>query len=234
MNGSDTTNGKNGISALASSTRGDRLYRAIGRIDDDLLAEYEAAGVRPAAYRGLKRSGALAAASAAVLLALLLGGRLGEDVRETEQAQAPIVIASAEDASVSSIEGSYMPPEDGSYFYFEAVRKALDKHAGENVNYFVEIDLFADGSRLAVSDPRTRAEVNRLNKLGLDVGYSTVWTYAGTTKKKDYVYVSGTFTEEKLRNFPAADEIGYAFRFAADKDGTPDENDSAAKRIKIK
>ena len=114
----------------------------------------------------------------------------------------------------------YAVPNNGEKTYFNEVTNALKEHDGQDVTYFLAIDIYANQTKLEDTSDRVKVELERLTKLGDRVGYSKCWTYQGNNEKVDILYVSGYFTEEQLENFPASENYGYTFRFATNGDGS--------------
>lgn len=200
----------------------EQLYRAIGQIDDELLTRYEARR-QPKSTYWLKWSSAVAFAAAAVIIAFMATSVWNE--------QNPIYTASGTVIQSETIPSggipsdSYATPENGTTFYSPEVQQALKKYAGQDVKYFVAIDLFANMNPVEYNSPQAQAELQRLTALNYNVGYATAWTYQGNQQKVDSSYIAGYLTADQLKNFVADSHYGYGFRFATNGDGTPVDAD---------
>ncbi|MDQ1236973.1 hypothetical protein QE450_004471 [Paenibacillus sp. SORGH_AS306] len=121
----------------------------------------------------------------------------------------------------SMVSESYATPTNGEKLYVRAVKMALDQHAGQDVKYFVAIDLFSNGTPLATNSKEVQAEVKRLQGLNYDIDFAKAWTYEGNLQKVDYTYVGAYLTADQLQQFKANTNYGYAFQFASNGDGSP-------------
>lgn len=121
----------------------------------------------------------------------------------------------------SKSSGKYAAPQNGTWFCFVEVKDALEKYAGDNVTYFLAIDVFSDFKRLDVQSKELTAELERLSELGYHVGYAKAWMYPGQGERVPYTYVAGYFTAEELEKFAASADYGYAFHFTVNGDGSP-------------
>ena len=119
---------------------------------------------------------------------------------------------------------SYAAPANGTGFYFDEVVEALKENAGQDIIYFLAIDIMSDGTQLDVKSEEMTTELKRLANYGYHVGYAEAWTYEGGAeeqKQVDYTYIAGYFTEDNLLNFSPSENYGYSFRFAKNGDSSP-------------
>jgi len=220
----------------------ERLYQAIGEADDELLERMEQAmAAQPTGRadrnkhrRRIWRTGLLSVLVAAAALLLIFNDSLFDRGTDpTYTASGPVV-----DRAIGNEPSSIaVTPGNGQTVYFDSVRRAFETNADPRTQYFVAIDLFADGMPLDVGSSDTNHELKRLQDLGLNVGYSESWTYQGEGEQVAYPYTAGLLTAEQLKNFPASSEYGYAFRFATNGDGTPvpaENGVQAESKVKIK
>lgn len=121
----------------------------------------------------------------------------------------------------SNSSSKYATPQNGTWFCFVEVKDALEKYAGENVTYFLAIDVFSNSKGLDVESEELTAELERLSELGYHVGYAEAWTYQGQGEQMPYTFAAGYFTAEELESFAASTDYGYAFHFAINGDGSP-------------
>ena len=221
----------------------ERLYQAIGEVDDELLERMERAMAEQPTGRAdrnrnkgrLLWQAALSSVliAAAALLLIFNDSLFHRDGNVTYTASGPVVDRAIGNESSSSV----VTPGNGQIVYFDSVRRAFETNKDSRTKYFVAIDLFADEMPLNVGSFDTHRELKRLQELGLQVGYAESWTYQGEGGQVDYLYAAGLLTAEQLKNFPASSEYGYAFRFATNADGTPVTTENfveAGSRTKIK
>jgi len=204
----------------------ERLYQAIGEVDDELLERMEQAMAEQPTGRAdrnrnkgrlLWQAALSSVLIAAALLLIFNDGLFNRDGNVTYTASGPVVDRAIGNEPSSSV----VTPGNGQIVYFDSVRHAFETNKDSRTKYFVAIDLFADDMPLNVGSFDTHRELKRLQELGLQVGYAESWTYQGEGGQVDYLYAAGLLTAEQLKNFPASSEYGYAFRFATNADGTP-------------
>ncbi|WDF50539.1 hypothetical protein PQ460_21620 [Paenibacillus sp. KACC 21273] len=196
----------------------EQLYRAIGQIDDELLTRYEARR-QPKSTYWLKWSSAVAFAAAAVIIAFMATSVWNE--QSQIYTASGTVIQNIEGVPSDVLSGSTVAPANGSKVYDAGVQQALTKYAGQDVKYFVAIDLFANMNPVEYNSPQAQAELERLTALNYNVGYATAWTYQGNQQKVNYSYIAGYFTADQLKNFAINTQYGYVFHFATNGDGSP-------------
>ncbi|MEY8357151.1 hypothetical protein AALB39_27940 [Lachnospiraceae bacterium 54-53] len=194
--------------------KSERLYQAIGNADNEIMDQYENSSKKTKPYR--MKLGALAACLClAVVGVLTMNGQFG--TADQFYKASGIVIDSFPSDSVS---GMYAAPDNGEKVYFTEVTNALQKYAGQNVTFFLRIDIFTNQAKLDEEIEAAKAELERLSQLGYHVGYSRLWTYEGEGKQVDKTYISGYFTGEELEKFAADENYGYMFSFAQNGDGS--------------
>lgn len=218
----------------------ERLYRAIGEADDELLERLERvlaarqsadAGApdpqlsAPRAGRTKRRKRWSAVAASLVFAAAILwvvNGIPFDPGREAVYtASGPVVDRPADAAPGGPASGMTAAPRGGETVYDEDVRSAIDANVDPRTEYFVAIDIFANGVPLDAGSDGTKAELKRLRELGLNVGYAEAWTYAGAGERETYRYAAGFLTAEQLARLMPAQPYGYALRFAVNGDGSP-------------
>lgn len=110
----------------------------------------------------------------------------------------------------------YAIPEKGKYFYLSELEQALKTYQGQEVQYYVVIDVFGDCKNTAGEivyealtyndaelDKQTSQLVEEYERL-LVAGYNVI------IEEEE---LRGYFTEEELETFEVNPEYGYAFRF---------------------
>lgn len=224
--------------------KGERIYMALDNINDELLERYEE-GTKCEKKRDIGiRYGAIAACLCIVMTGifafhLYLGengigaaqggnkvipngttGNYSSSAGQVYKADGTVVSSFA-----SNLSSSYGPPQNGTWFYFAEATDALKEYAGKDVTYFLAVDIFANSKPLDVNSEKLTAELKRLSKQGYHVGYAEAWTYQGEGEKVPYTYVAGYFTAEELQSFKASKDLGYAFRFATNGDGSSVSSD---------
>lgn len=108
----------------------------------------------------------------------------------------------------------YAAPKEGTWFCHAGAQAALEEHTGEEVYYFLAIDLFQREELVDPEGEAARKELSRLRGEGYLVGLSEVVTEeSGETE----VYAAGYFTAEQLEQFDASDEFGYGFYFRSEE-----------------
>ena len=195
--------------------KNERLYQAIGNADDESMERYEKSSRKAKPY--WMKLGAIAACLCfAVVGVLSWNGHFGT----TDQIYKAhgVVIDSFQADSIGG--GMYATPNNGEKVYFTEVQNALQEHAGQDVTYFVAVDIFLNQAELGAESDEVKAELERLTELGYHVGYSEAWTYQGEGEQVAYSYVSGYFTEKELEEFAANESYGYTFSFATNGDGS--------------
>lgn len=206
-------------------SQSERLFLAIGNVDDVLLARCE-----QTQNRSIHKNVWFKWGFAAACLCLVLAGAFGLYTHsgQTNGGSATQngnrVIESY--TSTPSNSSLYAPPENGTVLLMNGVQETISEHAGQNTLYFLGINFFADGAPLAADSDAVTAELNRLNKLGYQVGYATCWTYEGEGTQRDLRYTAGYFTEQQLLDFAASEQYGYSFHFVTNGDGSPVASDS--------
>lgn len=206
-------------------SKSERLFLAIGNVDDVLLARCE-----QTQNRSIHKKVWFKWSSAAACLCLVLAGAFGLYTHSGQTNGGPAtqngnrVIESY--ASTPSISSLYASPENGTVLFMNGVRETVTENAGQDTLYFLGINFFADGAPLAAESDAVTAELNRLTKLGYQVGYATCWTYEGEGTQRDLRYTAGYFTEQQLLDFAASDQYGYSFHFVTNGDGSPVASDS--------
>lgn len=108
----------------------------------------------------------------------------------------------------------YGAPKDGTWFFHEGVKDAMAEHSGEEVYYFLAIDLFQGEEWLDPEGEAAQRELSRLRGEGYFVGLSEA--PAGEEEQME-IYAAGYFTAEELERFAGADEFGYAFYFRSEE-----------------
>lgn len=209
--------------------KSEKIYKAIGNADDKLMERYESS--KKGSPRWLKLGGGLAACLCLALIgSFVLNGTL--PVRTPAGRSSGTVPASAsglykasgtvvESFSSSGSTSMYATPDNGKRLIFTEVQGAMKEHAGQDVEYFLAVDIFTDKTPLEAKSDAAKAELKRLTRLGYHIGYAESWTYEGNGKQVIIPYIAGYFTEKELENFVANQTYGYAFRFAQNGDGSP-------------
>lgn len=218
------------------TTPDERLFQAIGQVDDVLLERLEAQMQAPnrsmttkstSWYR--KRWGGIAAGLVATAAAcILIFNSIGEQLPSMYTASGTVIdsYTSATLPPSSSVSPSVASPQNGIVTLDNDLNKALNEHAGQQVTYFVAIDLYSNGSPLAANRTEARNEVERLQQADYKVGYAQSWTYQGDMQKVYQTYIAGYFTAEQLQQFTANPDYGYSLHFVFNGDGSPVSPDS--------
>lgn len=205
-----------------NETKRERLFEGITGIRDNLIEE---AAATPAKRRPWRRWTAAAACVCLVLagaVTVLRSSTQNELVHDAQDGNrtlpAPQVVAGA---GAGSTESDYKAPEPGEFYCHLDLAAALEAYAGQDVRFFVGVDVFSAEEYLRAGNTELEAELERLRGLGLDVGYAQAWTYQGTEAEHvTYIYAAGCLTAETLQNFPVNPEYGYSFRFVHNGDGS--------------
>lgn len=208
--------------------KGERIYRAIGEIDDALLDRCKYAllkgktGTEKNCLQANKKKqvpvwckfGAVAASVCLLALSVYVSSH-----RITEN---QIIENYTGRYNANSM---YAAPNNDTVLLFEDVKSALKEYEGEKRIYFLALDIYKDGMLLELKGNEEQEEVERLINAGYQIGYANTWTYQGDMEKVDVPYLAGYFTEEQLKDFSINDKYGYALRFAENADGSPVSSD---------
>lgn len=216
------------------TTPDERLFEAIGQVDDMLLerldAHMQAHSQRVATRsrsisRQRKRWGGIAAGlMITVATCILIFNSIGQQQLPSMYTASGTVIDSYTNDALppsSSISPSMAAPQNGMVSLTSDLELALNKHAGQSVTYFVAIDLYSNGSPLSADSRQARSEVERLQQAHDKVGYAQSWTYQGKMQKVYQTYIAGYFTAEQLKQFAASPNYGYSLHFVFNGDGSP-------------
>lgn len=203
--------------------KSERIYQAVGNADDVLLERCEKTEINRKPPRWMKWSGLAAClclllAGSLVMNGTFPGGNPESRTGEFYKASGTVVDSFPSAGPASSM---YAAPDNGQWIYFTQVEDALQEHGGQEVEYFLALDIFQDQTKLEDQSDEVKAELERLTKLGYHVGYSEYWTYRGEGTRVTASYVSGYFTAKQLKSFAANKNYGYSFRFASNGDGSP-------------
>ncbi len=110
---------------------------------------------------------------------------------------------------------------NGGVCYSDSLNAAMDHH-GDSVTYRVRIVLFADGVSISSTGDRAKSESERLFELGYTTAIGDV-TQADGSKEYHFSLLYATY--EQLKNFPAADDLGYLFVFYDEYEDVPSDPD---------
>lgn len=201
------------------------------RIRDRLIAR----GVQPLALsaaspRPVGRRVGLAACAVVALVSLVLGyavwyrpdyGSLPpvSQAQDSEVDSSHFPVVDGADVTRTDSASCYATPQPGQWFCFESVRRAREAYRGQDVVFYVAIDIFAADH--ALEGKELAEETARLQSLGYEVGLANTWTYEGAGKKVESSFLGGYFTEDQWAKFQPDKRYGYAFRFAYNGDGSP-------------
>lgn len=206
-----------------NETKRERLFDGITGIRDSLIEE---AAVVPAKRHTWRRWAAVAAcvclvlAGAVTVLRSSTQNEISHDA-QGENRTSPAAQVVAGFGGAGSTASSYKAPEPGEFYCELDLAAALEAYAGQDVRFFVGVDVFSADEYLRAGNAGLETELERLRALGLDVGYAQAWEYQGAEGDRvAYTYVAGSLTAETLQNFPANPEYGYAFRFVRNGDGS--------------
>lgn len=206
-----------------NETKRERLFEGITGIRDDLIEE---AAAIPAKRHPWRRWAA-AAACVCLVLAGALAVRWSQIGHDDPAIQVDEVTPDTDALIISTYIGagstasSYKAPEPGEFYCELDLAAALEAYAGQDVRFFVGVDVFSAEEYLRAGNAELETELERLRGLGLDVGYAQAWEYQGTEAEHvTYIYAAGCLTAETLQNFPVNPEYGYAFRFIHNGDGS--------------
>lgn len=198
--------------------KSEKIFKSIGNVDDELLERYESSKKKNSSPHW-RIWGGLAAACFCVIAIGSVALRGTPDIENESYKSSGTVIENFQSGSM--INDIYAAPENGKKVYFTEVTNALKEYAGKDVTYFLAVDIYANQIKLEDSSDEVKQELERLTKLGYQVGYSKYWTYQGNQEKVEIPYVSGYFTEKQLEDFAINEKYGYTFRFATNGDGGP-------------
>ena len=206
--------------------KSERIYAAIGQVEDALLDELDDNGDSKKRKPPWLKWGAMAACLALVVFAaarLLPGGtHFASHAYQAPEdtATESLVISAYEETPGVGVFSCYAMPEPGTWFYVSDVSAALEEYAGQEVTYLLAMDISSDPSTDArLTEDALNAELSRLIALGLDVGYIETWEHEGADGRFYHYVPAGYFSAEQLENFPASEDYSYAFYFITDGDG---------------
>ena len=203
--------------------KNERIYQALGEVDDELLERCEvhvAARRRPVWVR----LGAMAACLCLVVLGSIA-------IRQHGVSSTPEIIAFGINGS-ESISGYYSTPENGSVLLFPDVQGALQANAEtKDALYFVSISLSRDGVPLASDNVAVQAQLQRLAQAGYQIGYAQSWTYQGEGEKVNVIYPAGFLTRTQIENFDTGNDYGWSISFATNGDGSPVSTDQSLSTV---
>ncbi len=189
--------------------KNDRLFKAIGDVDNALLERAESLSEDKKKKTFWAKWGSVAAC----ICLVALGASVADFHNRTENG----IVGSFPSSQISGI---YASPENGDVLLFDEVKAALKENEGKDTVYFVEIVIYSNETPLETDSEDVKNELKRLTKEGYKVCYATQWTYQGDMEKTDIVYTAGYFTAEQLNNFAVNEKYGYAFSFATNGDGS--------------
>lgn len=145
----------------------------------------------------------------------------------------------ASDGTSESYDALHFP-ENGDWGYIMSVRNALEHYEGQDVTFFLGIDITQKEEGLWHPLTTTKTitankdvlddEIKRLGELGYKVDYYESWTYEvhqdfetgqSAIKKVLRTYIGGYFTAQEIKNFAASDDYGYVFFFPTTGDNDP-------------
>lgn len=208
--------------------KNERIYAAIGAVDEELLDRCEAAE-KPNKTIHWRRWSVLAACLCLVIIGVII---VKNSVVSVDAPEDGIVFNETTDSI-------YATPEPGTWSYSTEVAAALEEYAGQDVKYYLMFDISSDSNSTCVPTSRNsadiEAELKRLTDLGYDVEYTEKWTYGYGIIPEDkepqeyekvyYKVAAGYFTAEQLENFAASPDYGYFFDFIINGDGSPVEEE---------
>lgn len=212
-----------------NETKRERLFEGITGIRDGLIEE---AAATPAKRHPWRRWAAAAACVCLVLTGAVTVLRsstqneIAHDVQDENQMSPAAQVSPAPQVvtgygGAGSTASSYKAPEPGEFYCEMDLAAALEAYAGQDVRFFVGVDVFSAEEYLRAGNAGVDTELERLRALGLDVGYAQAWEYQGAEGKHvTYTYAAGCLTAETLQNFPVNPEYGYSFRFVHNGDGS--------------
>ncbi|WP_322906369.1 hypothetical protein [Paenibacillus campi] len=218
----------------------ERLFQAIGHVDDVLLERLEQqlqptapSSIAPLIDLRTKRAqrrrwvGITAGLVAIAIACTLILSTIWQSVPAVPAiytASAPIVNSYVSNQKLpADVKPALQIPPNGKVIYSRDVQQALQAYAGKHVLLFVAIDLFQHGAPLASDSQQTDAELKRLQQLGYSIGYARYWTYAGEgdAQQVKHIYVAAYVTAAQLKQFAASPDYGYLLHFAVNGDGSP-------------
>lgn len=230
-----------------------RLYAAVGAADEELLARCEEVKTAAAPVRW-KKTVLAAACLCLVVFGTVMGFRFFTVFDSGDAVSGFVFGSDGDDGKSSAVAGKYVPPgeivksyeavgkngdsigtsscyaapEPGEWIIGHAVSEALKLHTGEDVLYFVGIDISygdrgpeAEHRVMEPEGPEMNAELKRLTELGYLVGYAESWTYRGEGERVYYNYAAGYLTKEQLIDFQANEQYGYFFQFNTNGNSEP-------------
>ncbi len=240
-----------------SLTREERLFQAIGQVDDVLLERLDQqlqliehapatvdtpdSDVMNTRRRRWRRTGiASALAAVAVAACLLIFSPYWQNQPAMYTASEPVVNSYVSNQKLpgGDVSPSMQMPANGTFFYSHEVKQALQANQGKQVVFLVAIDLFHNRTPVAPDSEQTHAELKRLQQLQYQVGYTRYWTYSDKMQQTAGTMVAGYLTAAQLEQFAASPDYGYSIHFAMNGDGSPlsaeqgiftDPNDPALK-----
>lgn len=204
-----------------NETKRERLFDGITGIRDELVEE-AATPVKRHTWRRWAVAAAcvcLVLAGAVTVLRSSTQNDIAHDTQDENQTSPAAQVVTGYNGAGST--ACYKEPDPGEFYCELDLAAALEAYAGQDVRFFVGVDVFAADKYLRAGNAELETELERLRALGLDVGYAQAWEYQGAEGEHvTYTYVAGSLTAETLQNFPANPEYGYSFRFVHNGDGS--------------
>lgn len=198
--------------------KNEKLFEAIGNVDNDLLENAQNTKKTAGKASWLKRGGIAACLCLVLAIPLMVNGNFLKG--NPTDTGAYVASGKVIDQFTPDMNGIYEAPKNGSVVYVNEVKNAIEKYKGQDVKFFVGIDLYANQAPLDNESDSVKEEVNRLKKQGYQVGYAKNWQYEGENQQVNHTYVAGYFTAEELKNFKASEGLGYTLKFVTNGDGT--------------
>lgn len=199
----------------------EKIFMVLGNVDDELINRYCEEIKKKKRQNIIIKYGAMVACLCIIAISIFANNISTLNMEQTYKPNSVIVSDFPSNASTSYVS----PPENGNHLFFVEVENALKKYAGENVTFFLGVDIFSNSKELDLNSKELTKELQRLTKLGYHVGYAEAWTYQGKDEKVPYTYVAGYFTAKELQSFIVSQDYGYTFRFVKNGDGSPVSSD---------
>ncbi len=121
----------------------------------------------------------------------------------------------------SPVAPAMQMPSNGKVLYSSDIQQALQAYQDQQVQFLVAVDLFQDGASVPSDSQQVQDELKRLQAQGYSIGYANHWTYDATNKQTWQPFIAAYLTAAELEQFKASPNYGYYFQFATNGDGSP-------------
>lgn len=132
------------------------------------------------------------------------------------------IVTSSQALADSSSTVCYTSPEDGTWFYKNGVEQALKQYEGQDVVYFLAVELFQNLEPVDVDSLEGMELLSQLAQRGYTVGIAEVEENGETER-----YAAGYFSAEDLEKMEGIEDFGFVLYFRSE------ENRSTADGLRL-